>query len=244
MALLHENRYFNFSGKAIAPQFRVHADRSNDGLFYLLFVILLYFGLLKVIFAKYFSNIFALFFRLSMRQQQIREQLMQSPLPSLLLNILFFISGGLYTTFLIGYYHIADSIDFWLLFVYCSALLMILYLGKICLLKATGWIFNIGQAADTYIFIVFLANKILGILLLPILVLLSFSGPLVREITITVSLSIVVIIFFYRFMVSFTPIRKEIKVSGFHFFLYLCAFEMAPLLLIYKVLLAYLEKAY
>jgi hypothetical protein len=52
------------------------------------------------------------------------------------------------------------------------------------------------------------------------------------------------ILFAYRFIVSFNPVRKEIKVRGIHFLLYLCAFELAPLLLIYKVLLSYLEKAY
>jgi hypothetical protein len=52
----------------------------------------------------------------------------------------------------------------------------------------------------------------------------------------------VVFFYGYRFIVSFGPVRKEIKVNGFHFFLYLCAFEIAPLLLIYKLLLGYLEK--
>jgi len=42
---------------------------------------------------------------------------------------------------------------------------------------------------------------------------------------------------FYRFIISYRPVRSEIKVNRFHFFLYLCAFEIAPLLLIYKVLL-------
>ncbi len=48
----------------------------------------------------------------------------------------------------------------------------------------------------------------------------------------------------YRFIISYKPIRNEIKVSRFHFFVYLCAFEIAPLLLIYKVLLIFVERTY
>ncbi|HMH32336.1 MAG TPA: DUF4271 domain-containing protein, partial [Puia sp.] len=109
-------------------------------------------------------------------------------------------------------------------------------------LKFSGWIFSIQRATDTYIFIVFLTNKILGIFLLPFLIMLSFSGRVASEVLITISLLMVLLFYAYRFIVSYGPIRKEIKVNGFHFFLYLCAFEIAPLLLIYKVLLNYLEK--
>ena len=48
----------------------------------------------------------------------------------------------------------------------------------------------------------------------------------------------------YRALAGYRPVRNEIKLTPFYFFLYLCAFEIAPLLLIYKVLLTYLEKMY
>lgn len=179
-----------------------------------------------------------------MRQQQIREQVLQLPLPSLALNFLFVISGGLYLTFLIHYFGYAPKADFWVLFGYCCLVLALIYLVKFCLLKCSGWVFHIQRATDTYIFVVFLTNKILGIFLLPFLVTLSFSGPLLSEIAITASLMMAAVFYLRRFLVSFAPIRKEIKVNGLHFFLYLCAFEIAPLLLIYKVLLTYLKKAY
>ena len=195
-------------------------------------------------FGKYLSNLFTLFFRVSMRQQQIREQVLQSPLPSLLFNVLFLITGGLYACFLIKYYHFAEKTEFWLLFLNCSGLLLIVYLIKFILLKFAGWVFNIQRATDTYIFIVFLTNKILGIFLLPILVMFSFSSNWAMQVWVTLSLAMVFVFYAYRFIATYGPVRKEIKVNGFHFFLYLCAFEILPLLLIYKVLLRYLEKAY
>jgi hypothetical protein len=74
--------------------------------------------------------------------------------------------------------------------------------------------------------------------------LISFSGPVISEIAITISLVMIGIFYVYRFLGSYSILHKEINISGLHFFLYLCAFEIAPLLLIYKVLVTYLEKAY
>ncbi len=236
--------YYNFLGHPISAPEQIHQAKSYDSIFYLLVGILFYFALVRVFFRKYLANLFNLFFQVSMRQQQLREQVLQSPLPSLLLNILFVITGALYACFLTRYYKVAETVDFWMLLVNCAGLLSVIYLVKFLFLKIIGWIFNIQRAADAYIFVIFLANKILAIFLLPVLVILSFSGYLVRDITITVSLAMVFIFFAYRFFAAYGLIRKEIKLNGFHFFLYLCAFEITPLLLIYKVLLSYLEKAY
>ncbi|HEX4850145.1 MAG TPA: DUF4271 domain-containing protein, partial [Puia sp.] len=222
---LEDNLDFNFLGKPIEQYEQIHKAESFDGLFYLLTGVLFYFALVKLRFSKYLSNLFTLFFRVSMRQQQIREQVIQSPLPSLLLNILFVMAGGLYGSFLANYYHVGTPSDFWMLFLDFSILIVVVYLVKFFVLKSIGWIFNLQRATDTYIFIVFLTNKILGIFLLPFLLMLSFSASFLNDVAVTLSLVMIIGFLAYRSIASFSPIRKEIKMNGFHFFLYLCAFE-------------------
>jgi Domain of unknown function (DUF4271) len=244
MDLLEGQPYFNFLGQAVHVKAEKYEPVSYDGMFYLLMGMLFYFAIVKLFFAKYLANLLTLFFRASMRQQQLREQVLQSPFPSLLLNILFVFSGGLYGAFLLKYYHFGSTDHFWLYFLYCAVLLSLLYLLKFMILRITGWIFNINYAVEAYLFVVFMTNKIIGVFLLPFLVLISFSGPVVVEIAVTVSIIMVCILYIYRFVASYNTLHKEIKISGLHFFLYLCAFEIAPLLLVYKVLVTYLEKAY
>jgi hypothetical protein len=244
MKVLRDNHYFNFTGTPVVQIFQIHRANSKDSLFYLLVGILFYFALTRVFFEKYFNNLLTLFFRVSLRQQQIREQVLQTPLPSLLLNILFIISGGLYACFLLHYSQIGANIRFWVLYLNCMLLLGTIYLVKFLVLKFVGWVFSISRATDIYIFIVFLVNKMLGIFLLPFLIIITFSGPGIREIFITISLAMVFVLWSYRVLAAYRPIRNEIKLTPFYFFLYLCAFEIAPLLLIYKVLLTYLEKVY
>ena len=234
--------YYNFTGKHVQPPFQPHRPYSKDRFFYLLVGILFYFALVRISFEKYFNNLITLFFRVSLRQQQIREQVLQTPLPSLLLNILFIITGGLYACTLLYYSRFTSGINFWILYLDCIVGLAVIYLGKFLILKFCGWVFNISRATDTYIFVVFLVNKMLGIFLLPFLILITFLTPPARDIFITISVVMVFIMLIYRVVAAFRPIRNEIKLTPFYFFLYLCAFEIAPLLLIYKVLLSYLEK--
>ncbi len=242
--LLKSQSFFNFFGKPVHARSEKYERQSYDTMFYLLLLMLFYFAVVKLFFGKYLANLLTLFFRASMRQQQLREQVLQSPFPSLLLNILFVISGGLYGAFLLRFYGYGDPDDFWIYFMYCTVLLAALYLLKYVLIKMTGWIFNISRTAETYLFVVFMTNKIIGIFLLPFLVLISFSGPLISVVAVTLSIIMTCVFYIYRFLGSYSILHKEIKISGLHFILYLCAFEIAPLLLIYKVLVTYLEKAY
>jgi hypothetical protein len=242
--VLAANPFFNFTGQPVVEIFEVHRPNSKDSLFYLIVAILFYFALIRIFFEKYFNNLMTLFFRVSLRQQQIREQVLQTPLPSLLLNILFIISAGLYASYLLHYSRLGAEISFWVLYLNCMVLLSAIYLVKFLVLKFVGWVFSISRATDIYIFIVFLVNKMLGIFLLPFLILITFSASESREIFITISLAMVFVLWMYRVLASYRPVRNEIKLTPFYFFVYLCAFEIAPLLLIYKVLLAYLEKVY
>jgi hypothetical protein len=243
-AVLRQHPYFNFFGKPIAMHVQEKKVNGREGIFYFLAGLLIYFGFIRLIFGKYIDNLTSLFFRVTMRQQQIRDQLLQSPLPSLFLNLLYFITGGFFLALVVRYYNVVPISNQWLLFGYCAALLMIIYLGKFITLKLTGWIFNVSDATDTYIFIVFLVNKMIGIFLLPVLVVMAFAGPGLFQVVMTLAFIILVIFFIYRFIISYRPIRSEIKLNRFHFFIYLCAFEIAPLLLIYKVLLIFVERSY
>jgi hypothetical protein len=243
MDLLNTQEFFNFSGKPVHVHSEKHEHASYDLMFYFLMGMLFYFAIVKLFFSKYLANLMTLFFKASMRQQQLREQVLQSPFPSLLLNILFLFSVGLYGAFLMRFYHFGNPDGLWIHYLYCACILAILYLLKYTILRITGWIFNLNRAVETYLFVVFMTNKIIGIFLLPFLVLISFSGPIMTEIGITVSIIMICLFYVYRFIASYATLHKEIKISGLQFFLYLCAFEIAPLLLIYKVLVTYLEKA-
>ena len=237
------NPYFGFKTK---PTYPVKQDikqfAGKELLFYLLVFLLIIFGFLRNAFPKYFSDLFQLFFRTTLKQRQIREQLMQTLLPSLLMNGFFVISAGLYITFLLRYFNLNPVDNFWLLFFYCCLGLSAAYLVKFIGLKISGWLFNMPGAADAYIFIVFIVNKMIGILLLPFLVLLAFTTGDIYSTSLTLSWCLVAGLLGYRFILTFAAVRNQVKVNPFHFLLYLCAFEIVPLLLVYKALLLFFSR--
>lgn len=237
---LKKQPYFNFSGTAVSRIMIPHPARTKDGIFYLLAGLVFLLAIVKASFGRYFQNLFAVFFRASMKQKQIREQLLQTPLASLLLNILFIAAGGLFAAFVLASRFASGQkgpMDFWILYGYSIAGLALLYLGKYTILKMIGWVLKMENTTDTYLFIVFMCNKVLAIFLLPVLLVLAFGNADAVTAATTVATVLIVGVFAYRYISAYGFINREVRTSRFHFFLYLCAFEVAPLLLIYKVLL-------
>jgi hypothetical protein len=239
--ILKQHPFFNFRVKPFVVPTGIKVFKGKETFFYVIMGLVLAFALLRITFAKYFYDLFRVFFRTTMKQRQIREQLMQTPLPSLGFNLFFIASAGLYIDFLLYHFGFKPVDNFWVLYLYCCAGLSAIYLGKFISLKICGWMFNMRQAADSYIFIVFIINKVIGIFLLPFLVLLAFSAEPVRSIGMTLSWLGIGLLLVYRFILGYSAVRNEVRFNLFHFFLYICAFEIAPLLLIYRLLLFFFK---
>ena len=235
--LAAKHPFYSFSTPPVSSNSDIRRFEGKELLFYVVTALVMVFGLLKLGFSKYFSDLFRVFFRTTLKQRQIREQLMQTPFPSLVFNGFFVASTGLYLTLLFKYFEITPIDNFWLLYLYCCIGLSVIYLVKFLGLIICGWLFNMRKAADSYIFIVFIINKVIGIALVPYIVLLAFSDGIMYTVALVLSWCTVGALFLYRFILGFAAIRNEVRFNLFHFFLYLCAFEIAPLLLIYKLLL-------
>jgi hypothetical protein len=248
--IIERHPFFKFSEQTVGVQTLRRKVQGKEVFFYVLTGFLLVFALLRQAFGKYLTDMFRVFFRTTLKQRQIREQLMQNPLSSLMFNIFFVASAGLYINFMLHYFGAVPVRapgsagqggsrvpGFWTLYLYCCAGLTLIYLGKAIGLKVVGWLFNMRKAADSYTFIVFIINKVIGIFLLPFLVLLAFAEEPLYSIALVISWVGIGGLILYRFILGFGAIRNEVRFNLFHFFLYLCAFEITPLLLIYKLLL-------
>ena len=211
--------------------------QGKEYLFYYIIFLLILFGLLRRAFAKYFYDLFRVFFKTTLKQRQTQEQLLQSSLASVFMNSFFVLATGLYVNFLLQYFQLVISENFWLQYVYCIGALAAIYLAKFIGLKITGWLFNVSNTTDSYIFIVFIINKMLGIFLLPFLLLLAFANDPLYSYAMFISWIGLGLLLIYRFILSYSAVRKEVKLTSFHFILYILGFEVIPLLLIYKLLL-------
>lgn len=240
--LLTNNIYLNWNGKPVAMANKGRKIVSQDRQFYLLTGIIFLLGFFRFFYIRYFNNLFRVFFNASLRQSQLTDQLLQAKLPSLFFNIIFVLAGGVYVYLILNFYNWIPAQNFWLLVLYCGLSVGSVYFIKFITLKFTGWVTGFKDVTNTYIFVIFLINKILGVILLPFIVVIAFGNPELASACVIISLFLIALMFVLRFFRSYGLLQHQLKVSGFHFFVYVLGIEVLPLLLIYKGLILLLGK--
>jgi hypothetical protein len=216
---------------------------DKDILFYAVIALIFLYSFLIQIAPQYIAKLFSQFSQSSLRMMQNREQLLQNSLASFIMNIGFVVSFSLMTTLVIFNAHLLP-INFWEGFFYMCLFFLGLYIGKYICLTIAGYIFNTIELVQTYIFVVFMINKVLGILLIPFIGILAFAKPFLHPFAIWGASLLMVLLLLYRYLFSLTSVRNKLHVSSFHFFLYLCAFEVIPLLILYKLIVQYFGGTY
>ncbi len=239
---IYKHQYLSASKPSTSFVITPKKDVNNNVIFYLLATLALLLGCLKAFYSKYFYNLFRVFFNTSLRQSQLTDQLLQAKLPSLFYNIFFILSGGLYAYLLIINFNKSASFNNWIVLFASIVFLAGIYIVKYASLKFTGWVTGYSETTNTYIFVLFLINKILGITLVPLSIAIAFVQPMVVNSLIIVSLCCVGFMFVLRFFRSYGLLQNQLKISRFHFFLYIIGVEIVPLLLIYKGLVLFIGK--
>ncbi|MEO6454001.1 MAG: DUF4271 domain-containing protein [Ginsengibacter sp.] len=242
--LVSVNKYINLRHTPVSFSLKPRQAGGKEYLFYLLSSIILILGLLRIFYTRYFHNIFRVFFNTSLRQNQLTDLLLQARLPSLIFNIFFSITGGVYIWQLLSYYYSINTEYNPRILFFCIVSVGGIYTVKFCVLKLIGWLTGMDAALNTYIFVIFLINKIIGVTLLPFIVLLAFARPVLVHSAIIISLLVLTIFFMMRFLRSYGLLQQQLHLSRLHFLLYIISLEILPLLIIYKLLLRFFLQKY
>lgn len=239
-----------FSG-ANHPQFQLMQPRisqassmvSGTMLFYLILGVCFLLAVIRLGFQKYFKDLFRAFFSPTLSQRQLKDQLYQTPFPGFALNLFFTVSAGIYLYLVLlktGYLTLAEPLY---LVVFFMLLFAVIYILKYVVLRICGWLFGLHELMDNYIFTLFLINKVLGIILLPFSLILAFSPSGMAQSFLNISIIFITILFIYRYVRVLPIVKSQGSFRKFHFFLYLCGFEVAPILIIGKLTLIWLNGA-
>ena len=237
-----KNRLLNSDATPVSFSVQFKKVPDKDSIFYLIAGIVLLLAFFKYLYSRYFTNLIRVFFNTSLRQSQLTDQLLQAKLPSLLFNLFFIISGGVYVYILLLHYQWIDTDNKWLMILTSVVILGLIYFIKYCTLKFTGWVTGLTEITNTYVFITFLINKIIGIFLVPFIIIICFSDYTIVRYAAIISLMSIAIFLLLRFFRSYGILQNQLKISKFHFVLYIAGIELLPLLLIYKGLMIYLSK--
>mgnify|MGYP003594684782 CR=1 FL=1 len=115
--------------------------------------------------------------------------------------------------------------------------LLSFYFIKISTFNFLGFLLKIEKEMKEYVFTIFLYNHFVGVGLIPIVVLLAFVPNLPQKGIILTGLTFFVVAFLVRTLRSYGNVSGSTRFSIFYLFLYLCALEILPLVVITKLLI-------
>jgi hypothetical protein len=228
--------YYNTSAPARKMENGRRQVPRSDWIFYLFTASLGFFGIIRMSFTRYMDDLFRVFFNKVLRQNQLREQLAQNSLPSLLMNIFSILSGGTFLYFLDLVGVRRNSGESWRTLGLYVLGLFVLFVCKYLLLRFAGWLTGKKEVAAGYIFIVFMINKMAGIFLFPMSIMLAFSTSSNRQAFFIISMALLGILMIFRFTKAFGFLRKELRINILHFIFYVFSFEALPILVLEKAL--------
>lgn len=147
---------------------------------------------------------------------------------------LFFLSGGFFCYLLGQAFDLLPSDQPWQYWVYYSLLLTGLIIAKHLLLSFIAWLFPVERDLGKYNFAIMIFGIMIGMLLVPLNLLISYAPA---DYTLTVawfSLLTVGGIYLLRSFRGLLLANNYLSSSLLHFILYICTVEIAPILILYR----------
>jgi hypothetical protein len=238
----------NFSKNNTTALFKEHALQPTgtnpkpidkfipDWFIIILFATIGIFTWLKLKNNKIIQQLFAAFFNNSVTNQIVRDENISVQRTSVTMSLIFYLTGALFLYevsifFNWEYRIIGKGIVRFIIFV---LFLSSAYSFKMVFLKMLSTIFQIDRTVSSYIFNIFLINNIVGVLLIPFVLLIAFF-PLNTVFFIWIALGLLLASFIYRLFRGIIIWMNISRFSLYYLILYLCALEIAPLLIIFKL---------
>lgn len=209
---------------------------------YFLFVIFLgLFALITLIrfrYSKEFNDSISVFMNNSNLQQSYREALVSGVRPGnimLMVNFITLLSIWIYLNTLTDQYSISrygylTIILSWLI------ILLILVIRTITI-RIAAYLTNKSKEVGFFHFIELQLVRIVGIALFPLVLLQGYAPQLIAKSSSYVILALLLLMFLYRYFRVYGTLSQAYGKNLFHFLIYICALEIAPVLIGIKLIL-------
>ena len=156
--------------------------------------------------------------------------------PYYLLYVNFLFNAGIFI-FLVTRVFQRETFNNLYFLLFCLAGAAAAFLSKHLMLNIARTLFPVEAEARKYNFLIIIFNCVLGLFLVPFNLLIAFSakGGLQQLLLVSWMLGLVAIFYAYRSLRASAIGAKFLSQSPFHFLLYFCTVEIAPLLLLVKL---------
>ncbi|WP_096429010.1 DUF4271 domain-containing protein [Labilibaculum antarcticum] len=212
------------------------ASYNSDWMAGVLLFALILLAVLRFSFSKFLFRVFDSMINYQTSSNLFLEKNMRNLRGSIFLNLLFYVNLALfivqYFVYILSLNKTHNNIVF---FLYCFAGLVTLYSSKLIFIRFIGYVFNGIKESKEYLHTVSIYNKNLGVILLPITLSVPYMAQHATPLLLNGGLILTLIFYVFRLIRGVKILFRQ-HVSIFYMILYLCALEILPLLMIYKLL--------
>jgi hypothetical protein len=202
----------------------------------ILLLIVVFSGFIRIISGKYLNNLFSSTIYGYAANSLFKTINVRNTVPSIGLNVLFIMNIALFLFEMSTHFQMAPmGLHGIVLFGLITVLTMILAFLKVSIYRFLGYIFNTKGQTSEFLFHVGIFNKVFGLIILPLLVMIPFVSEMAATILIQVGLVFFIVVYIFQLFKGSKIILRE-SASLIYMFLYLCALEILPLSILFKLL--------
>ena len=233
------------SSKAKSPPKKIKKEiaKKNDRafLFWLISILTALTAILLTQFRSTYRKSYKAFLNDNVLRLLHREQRALLAFPYRILYLFFLLNAGIYAFLLLKHFELMPSGSLVQILSYCIAAVSLAFLIKHFLLSILSYSFPIKKEVKLYNFTIVIFNIILGLALVPFNILIALSSPELAKILIYISFLGIALIYLFRYLRGLVISSKYLVLYKFHFFMYLCGMEIAPFLIVLKLILIQIE---
>ncbi len=208
---------------------------NTDWLTIVLLLALVLFATVRRGWSKYLGNLFQSVVNYSTANRMFREQNYSFQHGAFRLDIYFYLVFSVFLFQLIRFSRIDVSFQNFRLYLLVLAGVWFFFQVKKFLYKSTGFIFQNSGETSEFLFNLDNHVRVTGLVLFPVVAIISFSPFNNVEIPVYFGILIVTAIYFLLLFRGFMILLKK-QFSIIYLFLYFCTLEILPLVLVYKFL--------
>lgn len=182
-------------------------------------------------------NLYQAFLNDASFRQALKDRVSFGWAPFIMLYILFLVNAGIFVYLLTthsGMSTIKVSRLVWL--EYCVLGVSAIFLLKLAVMSYIGFVFPVAKESSSYRFLMIIFGIILGLFLVPVNIFLAFSQEATGDWLIILSLILIAALYIFRSFRSLVIATRFLTFHKLHFLLYLCTVEVAPLIILTKLI--------
>lgn len=209
-------------------------QESPIWLFILFIIQLLILAYLKMSSLKNIEDSLKAYFNLNLAQQLLREQEGVITISGILQVLNFLISISILAFLAIQFYFNVSQYNSFYLYSIIFIAITIIYFLKYSGYKLISYVFPFADEVNNFRFNYFLNQKLLGFALMPLIYASAYNMGYWAKFFLIAALALFIVSVIVRSAKGIIIGLKQLQKNTFHFLLYICAFEIAPILILLK----------